>query len=101
MTAHVLGFMVHVLDVMWKICEWCLGVTSDGYISASIDLAHKYSSWVSCAKLVPYSITPWALLGMGRSQMMSVPFFCSGMQKRWWCWKIYLGMKLLYLRFSL
>ena len=33
---------VHVLDVTRKICERCLGVTSDGYISASIDLAHEY-----------------------------------------------------------
>lgn len=38
---------------------------------------------------------------MGRSRTMSAPSFCSGMRKRWRCWKIYLkGMKLLYLRFS-
>ncbi|KAF8623833.1 hypothetical protein AX15_006159 [Amanita polypyramis BW_CC] len=45
---HILGLMalilpkVHVLDVTRKICERYVGVTSDGYISASIDLAHEY-----------------------------------------------------------
>ncbi|KAK2461139.1 hypothetical protein APHAL10511_006666 [Amanita phalloides] len=47
-TSHILGLMalilpkVHILDVTRKICERCVGVTSDGYISASIDLAHEY-----------------------------------------------------------
>ncbi|KAF8623369.1 hypothetical protein AX17_007447 [Amanita inopinata Kibby_2008] len=47
-TGRILGLMalilpkVHVLDVTRKICERHVGIASDGYISASIDLAHEY-----------------------------------------------------------
>ncbi|PFH48873.1 hypothetical protein AMATHDRAFT_148907 [Amanita thiersii Skay4041] len=47
-TARVLGLMalilpkVRILDVTRKICEKHLGTACDGYISASLDLAHEY-----------------------------------------------------------
>ncbi|KAM6503193.1 cysteine peptidase C50 [Amanita muscaria] len=47
-TARILGLLalilpkVHVLDVTRKICERYAGVANDGYVSASIDLAHEY-----------------------------------------------------------
>ncbi|EDR03598.1 uncharacterized protein LACBIDRAFT_307095 [Laccaria bicolor S238N-H82] len=48
LTARLLGLLclvipkVHILDLTRKLCERHAGVASDGYISASIDLAHEY-----------------------------------------------------------